>query len=970
MIAPARTLLSALCAFLLTTSLLPAAALADDATPAEDGAASATEPAEVPAPEEGDGPAAPTNDATEGESEGGEAPAEPAEGTGDAADDASQGADAIDLGTVDELSTLLTTAPEEQPSPLSSFLSMLSGRSTVEVKLTAGNHERWIDRIDKTGHEYIVPFYQSLVEASDGDGTDDYLIDDEYLSTKADVNPMPKVSESSQVGDGVFIPSKDAPSASFPCILAAKVPVSSGYSDALVQAYVTEAYGAFDRDNPQAFWRNRQFAVTDAVTTIGDYRYYGFILTARVSDGAGGARVWNPRAAEYTSAKSIKDAINLYHTRLDIIAEGMSAEDKASNYSQVRYFNQWLVDNNSYNGNNLDALERADEMYPWSALSALTGIDNASDKRAPVCEGFARALQALCLEAGVPCVLTDGNVSENIGGNTPHMWNYVQVEGAWYGVDATWNHKSDPERYLLKGGKEFLDSHPASNRFVAASNSGYQGQSFTNGPVLSDSDYAYDANKETPHVTTPGPLDATYGNALSSVAIPTAAGDTPGSWSWSSPSSLVGDVGENAHTAIFKPSDTSTYRTITRSLTVKVAAQTAVPQVKVEGSPFQYTGKPITPPVIVTVEGVTLPESSYEVAYANNVEVGTATATVTGTGGNYAFKDIEATFEIIKARNWLRFAESLEAGAEVTVGDVLVLSASGVEEADITFSIESGSDIARLVTTTGTTSLKPTAAGTIVVKASAPGGESYEADSATCEVTAVAPEFKAPEGLTALPVVNDNYRVAAMGNLAKKSIQKLTDANTAFTDSQSIALELMRGATSVMASARADQTYVYDFTLFCLNEDGEWVEATPETFPKDGIEVKMGFPKTGMSPDTHAFAVVHMFTDEVNGYKPGQMETPEVTVDKSGLSFTLKGCSPVTVSWLDGDEATTWKTGYANNTGTGGTGTTGKLAQTGDSLPLVPIAVIILVAAVALVGVIIYQRRKKNDDPEPIDEQK
>ena len=339
MIAPARTLLSTLCAFALAASLVPAAALADEPADAPGADAAQAAPTEEEATADQD--ATPADDGAAPE-DGSEAASDPAgEGTAD------QGPDAIELGTVDELDTLLTTAPEEQPSPLSSFLSMLSGRSTVEVKLAPGNHERWIDRIDKTGHEYVVPFYQALIEASDGDGTADYLIDDEYLSTKAEVNPMAKVSEDSQVGDGVFIPSKNAPSSSFPCILAAKVPVSSAYPDALVQAYITEAYGAFDRDNPQAFWRNRQFAVTDAVTTIGDYRYYGFILTAGVRNPDGTTRVWNPRAAEFTSAKSIKDSINLFHTRLDIITDGMSAEDKATDYGQVRYFNRWLVDNNS-----------------------------------------------------------------------------------------------------------------------------------------------------------------------------------------------------------------------------------------------------------------------------------------------------------------------------------------------------------------------------------------------------------------------------------------------------------------------------------------------------------------------------------------------------------------------------------------------------------------------------------------------
>jgi len=55
-----------------------------------------------------------------------------------------------------------------------------------------------------------------------------------------------------------------------------------------------------------------------------------------------------------------------------------------------------------------------------------------------VCEGYARAFQLLCQQANIPCWLVYGEAREEtswIG----HMWNVVQLDGAYYHVDVTWD---------------------------------------------------------------------------------------------------------------------------------------------------------------------------------------------------------------------------------------------------------------------------------------------------------------------------------------------------------------------------------------------------------------------------------------------------------------------------------------------------------------------------------------------------
>lgn len=62
-----------------------------------------------------------------------------------------------------------------------------------------------------------------------------------------------------------------------------------------------------------------------------------------------------------------------------------------------------------------------------------------------------------------------------------------------------------------------------------------------------------------------------------------------------------------------------------------------------------YDGNPHTPGVTVTLDGTKLTAADYDVTYANNINAGTDTATVTVKGkGNYSF-EIEKTFSIEKA---------------------------------------------------------------------------------------------------------------------------------------------------------------------------------------------------------------------------------------------------------------------------------------------------------------------------------
>lgn len=54
------------------------------------------------------------------------------------------------------------------------------------------------------------------------------------------------------------------------------------------------------------------------------------------------------------------------------------------------------------------------------------------------CSGYAAALTLACRLHGIPCIYVTGDAT-NDEGTAGHAWNYVQIDGAWYVCDATWD---------------------------------------------------------------------------------------------------------------------------------------------------------------------------------------------------------------------------------------------------------------------------------------------------------------------------------------------------------------------------------------------------------------------------------------------------------------------------------------------------------------------------------------------------
>lgn len=388
-------------------------------------------------------------------------------------------------------------APETSAPVLSFF-----GANSSGVSLKESNEVEWIDRI--VIPEEVRAFYDVLVEGSDNDGVEDVLIEDNYYVTIE--------------GDGVII------FRALGDVVESYVAADAQAFGQYVYAATAAAFFAFDRDHPEIFWLDGGCMTSygyGAEPVDGGYQYYanvGFYL----KDQAG---TFDLRNEGYRSQTTIKNVITARDSRVNEIISPVS---NASNYEKIRHFNEVLTTTNEYNtsANLNNILHEGRECI--GALAGKIGTEG------PVCEAYARAFKVLCDEVGIPCVLVDGDAN-NGSGSGAHMWNYAQLDGAWYAVDVTWNDPMvrgvsgaesgrESEKWLLAGsdtiidGMTFIESHPVSNTpSLSAPN-------YTNGPVLNETAYVPTATSEISDVVISNNGTVTFGDTLTVTAKVTSGG--------------------------------------------------------------------------------------------------------------------------------------------------------------------------------------------------------------------------------------------------------------------------------------------------------------------------------------------------------------------------------------------------------------------------------------------------------------
>ena len=105
-------------------------------------------------------------------------------------------------------------------------------------------------------------------------------------------------------------------------------------------------------------------------------------------------------------------------------------DENLSDYDRELALHDWMVDWAEYDPGALTSGPVGDPMpdndNPYGFLTGRKGI----------CLGYASTFQLLMDLSGIECVTVRGM---SHGGTSEHAWNLVKLDGAWYGVDTTWD---------------------------------------------------------------------------------------------------------------------------------------------------------------------------------------------------------------------------------------------------------------------------------------------------------------------------------------------------------------------------------------------------------------------------------------------------------------------------------------------------------------------------------------------------
>ena len=299
--------------------------------------------------------------------------------------------------------------------------------------------------------------------------------------------------------------------------------------------------------------------------------------------------------------------------------------------------------------------------------------------------------------------------------------------------------------------------------------------------------------------------------------------------------------------------------------------------VKVLEGTYTYKAAEIKPKVTVVLNGKTFVQNTdYTVAYADNVNAGTATVTVTGCG-NYQ-DTASGTFTIDKAK-------------VVVTADDKIASAGDAAPA-LTYKVGGllGSD--KLVT-------EPTPVYA--------GNGPDMSDAGTCEI--IISGADAGSNYTVQHINGVLYVKAAdvdeiLMDIVQEAIPETvpTELKDAGYDSaDEIKEKLTETAIAVGSGYSKNNVEHYEVTLkYSLDGGNEWVTAEENNFPQGGIRIKLKYPK-GTGRHTHDFVVSHMFTTTSTklGTVAGQTEQPPVTKLDDGIEVILNGLSPVSIAWKE-----------------------------------------------------------------------
>lgn len=214
----------------------------------------------------------------------------------------------------------------------------------------------------------------------------------------------------------------------------------SNWSDEEYTEYAETVLGAvmpgviaFTLDYPEVFWLN--FAEVGCGTP-----------NAQVS-----FNMFSSKRYKFTISEiSIEPNFDSNYTDFDTILELKNRAEEEVQSFEVTGDTDYDKCKSIYQG----IIDRTD--YDMSAPYA-HGIAGVLCDGKAVCEGYSKTFKMLCDRENIPCISVLGNYdAENL---TAHMWNYVYLDGAWYGCDPTFDESTGDFTYFMRGSYFFNKYH-------------------------------------------------------------------------------------------------------------------------------------------------------------------------------------------------------------------------------------------------------------------------------------------------------------------------------------------------------------------------------------------------------------------------------------------------------------------------------------------------------------------------------
>lgn len=209
------------------------------------------------------------------------------------------------------------------------------------------------------------------------------------------------------------------------------------------------ALDAFFYDHPELFYIDlTKISLVIQYTTIGPKTTYKVSLSPKSQQ--------NYLYHQFQSEEQVEQAIASIENAKNAILKSVP---NSSDYEKALKVHDILVKSLEY--------DSANKVNAHNLYGALV-------EKKVVCEGYAKAYKYILDSLDIECILVNGTATNSSGQTEAHMWNYIKLDGNWYGVDVTWD---DPviigggftkdvirHNYFAKGSNVFSKSHVVSNR--------------------------------------------------------------------------------------------------------------------------------------------------------------------------------------------------------------------------------------------------------------------------------------------------------------------------------------------------------------------------------------------------------------------------------------------------------------------------------------------------------------------------